>query len=112
MVRTLVHAMHELMNQKLLLLALLLLPLVLGWASQTKAPETTEPFPMSVGTSWTYRGMVRWTHDINKVSEAKVVWKMEVRRLIRRGAYAGAVVRGFPGDLRLSQSPGAHTRPL
>ena len=99
------HAMHELMNHKLLLLSLLLLPFVLGSAGPREAPETTEPFPMSAGTSWTYRGIVRWTHDINKVSEAKVVWKMEIRRLIRRGAYAGAVVRGFPGDLAWSDGP-------
>ena len=54
---------------------------------------------MSVGTSWAYRGIVRWTHDVNKVSETKVDWKMEIQRLVRRGEYTGAVIRGFPGDL-------------
>jgi hypothetical protein len=95
----LVQAVHELMNHKLPLLSVLLLPLALVSAGQTKTPEATEPFPMSVGTSWTYHGIVRWTHDTNKVSEAKVVWKMEIQRLIRRGAYTAAVIRGFPADL-------------
>ena len=88
------------MNLKVLHLLLLLpFPFVLGNVRQTKPPETMEPFPMSVGTSWTYRGVVRWTHDINKVSETTVEWKMETRSLIHRGEYTGAVIRGFPGDL-------------
>src|SRR6202171_5162014 len=91
---------REHMNRKLLrLLFLFSLSFVLGGASQTRPPETTEPFPMSVGTTWIYRGIVRWTRDINKVSESKVEWKMEIRRLIRHGEYTAAVVRGFPGDL-------------
>src|SRR5260370_29203734 len=90
----------ELMSRKLRQIPLLLvLPFALVWASQTKPPETVEGFPMSVGTSWTYRGIVRWTHDINKVSETKVEWKMEIRRLIRHGEYTGVVVSGFPTDL-------------
>jgi len=88
------------MNLRLLQISLLFLSLfVLRLAGQTKPPETMEPFPMSVGTSWTYRGIVRWTHDVNKVSETKVDWKMEIQRLVRRGEYTGAVIRGFPGDL-------------
>jgi hypothetical protein len=88
------------MNLRLLQISLLFLSLfVLRLAGQTKPPETMEPFPMSVGTSWAYRGIVRWTHDVNKVSETKVDWKMEIQRLVRRGEYTGAVIRGFPGDL-------------
>lgn len=79
--------------------SLSLLPLALLCARQANPTVAVESFPMSAGTSWTYRGIVRWTHDINKVSETKVEWKMEIRRLIQRGEYAGAVVSGFPGDL-------------
>jgi hypothetical protein len=64
---------------------------------------TLEPeakFPFSEGTYWTYRGIVRWTHEnSNKVSETPVVWKMEVRKNIRRENMLAAVVNGFPTDL-------------
>ena len=93
------------MNYKLLgLLSLLSLPFALGAASQTKPPETMEPFPMSVGTSWTYRGIVRWSLSTGKVSETKVEWKTDILRIIRHGEYTGAVIRGFPGDLDWSYS--------
>jgi hypothetical protein len=81
------------------LFPLLLLPFAFGAAGQTKSAEGGESFPMSVGTSWTYRGIVRWGEDIEKPSEAKVEWKMEIRRLIHHGEYTAAVVTGFPGDL-------------
>lgn len=88
------------MNRKMSpFLSLLLLPLALGWASRAKPTERVETFPMSVGTTWTYRGIVKWTHDINKVSERSVTWKMSIRRLIRHGEYTGAVISGFPTDL-------------
>jgi hypothetical protein len=96
---------RELRNYKWLpLLSLLFLPLAHGWASQKKAPETkptetTETFPMSAGTSWTYRGIVRWSPSVDKVSETKVEWKMEIHSIIRHAEYTGAVIRGFPGDL-------------
>jgi hypothetical protein len=56
-------------------------------------------FPLSEGTYWIYRGVVRWTHDINKVSETPVEWKMEVRKRLTRGDLSLAVVNGFLGDL-------------
>jgi len=76
------------------LFPLLLLPFAFGAAGQTKSTEGGEAFPMSVGTSWTYRGIVRWGEDIEKPSEAKVEWKMEIRRLIHHGEYTAAVVSG------------------
>jgi hypothetical protein len=88
------------MKPKLLvLLSLLLSSFILVCAGQTKPPETVEPFPMTVGTSWTYRGIVRWSPSIGRVSGTKVEWKMEVQRLVWRGEYTGAVIRGFPEDL-------------
>jgi len=86
-------------NKSRQFLLLLVLPFALARASQTKPPKAVEAFPMSAGTSWTYRGIVRWTHHINKVSETSVEWKMGIRRLIHHGEYTGAVVSGFPGDL-------------
>jgi hypothetical protein len=56
-------------------------------------------FPLSEGTYWIYRGVVRWTHDINKVSETPVEWKMNVRKRVDRGDLSVAVVNGFLGDL-------------
>ena len=101
------------MNHKLLvLLSLLSLPFVLGAGSQTKPPEMTDPFPMSVGTSWTYRGIVRWSPSIDKVSETKVEWKTDILRIIRHGEYTGAVIRGFPGDLDWSDGHASATDSL
>jgi hypothetical protein len=59
----------------------------------------TASFPLSEGTYWVYRGTVRWTHDINKVSVTPVEWKMEVRKRVDRGDLSLAVVNGFLGDL-------------
>jgi hypothetical protein len=86
-------------HRSLRLSVLLLLFFVLRLGGQTKPPETIEPFPMSVGTSWAYRGIVRWSLSTGKVSETKVEWKTDILRIIRHGEYTGAVVRGFPGDL-------------
>src|SRR5260370_1060082 len=98
--KSVIGSAREFISHKLWqLLLLLVLPFALAWARQTKPPDNLEGFPMSVGTSWTYRGIVRWTHDINKVSETRVEWKMEVRRLFHHGEYTGAVVNGFPTDL-------------
>lgn len=86
-------------HRSLRLSVLLLLFFVLRLGGQTKPPETIEPFPMSVGTSWAYRGIVRWSLSTGKVSETKVEWKTDILRIIRHGEYTGAVIRGFPGDL-------------
>jgi hypothetical protein len=69
------------------------------WASE----KTDDSFPMSEGTYWIYRGVVRWTHEnSDETSETKVAWKTEIRRLVRHGEYSAAVVRGFPSDLNWS----------
>jgi hypothetical protein len=60
-------------------------------------------FPLSEGTYWIYRGIVRWTHDnSNEVSETAVQWRMEVRKCMRRRDILAAVVNGFPADLNWS----------
>jgi len=65
--------------------------------STSEVPE--HPFPMSEGTHWIYQGLVRWTHDINRVSEIKVTWHTEIRRFIQHGDIRAAVINGFPSDL-------------
>jgi len=54
---------------------------------------------MSQGTYWNYQGMVRWTHDTNRVSETKVTWHTEISRFIQHADVRAAVVKGFPSDL-------------
>jgi hypothetical protein len=88
------------MNSAIGAYLLLLLALCFYFASPNRpAEKAQEPFPMSEGTYWVYRGVVRWTHDINKVSKTSVEWKMQIRRLIHHGEYSAAVVNGFPTDL-------------
>jgi hypothetical protein len=54
---------------------------------------------MAQGTYWNYQGLVRWTHDINRVSETKVTWHTEISRFIQHPDVRAAVVNGFPSDL-------------
>jgi hypothetical protein len=61
--------------------------------------DSDASFPLNEGTYWIYQGFVRWTHDINRVSKIPVNWKMEVRKVIRRGHLLLALVNGFPADL-------------
>ena len=58
---------------------------------------------MSEGTYWIYRGIVRYTHHINRVGEVQVTWRMVIRRFIQRGDVWAAVVNGFPSDLDWSE---------
>src|SRR5260370_12092041 len=67
--------------------------------SSSTAEVSEHPFPMLEGTHWTYQGLVRWTHDINHVSETKVTWHTEIRRFIQHGEVRDGVVNGFPSDL-------------
>jgi hypothetical protein len=61
--------------------------------------DSDATFPLNEGTFWIYRGFIRWTHDINRVSKIPVTWRMEVRKLISRGSLRVAVINGFPSDL-------------
>jgi hypothetical protein len=79
--------------------AFLLLGLFVAAAAAQTAAPSADPFPMSEGTYWIYRGTVRWTHDINRVSATKVTWKTELRKVFRRGKLLAAVVNGFPSDM-------------
>lgn len=64
----------------------------------SRAPAEN-PFPMSPGTYWIYRGTVRWTHEnSDQVSEAPITWRTEIRRVIQHGDVHGIVISGFPFD--------------
>ena len=66
---------------------------------QTTA-NSQEGFPLTQGTSWTYRGIVRWAHgNSEKSSQARVTWKTEIFHVIRREHLVAAVVNGLPSDL-------------
>jgi hypothetical protein len=60
---------------------------------------TTDAFPPSQGTYWIYRGIVRSQGPNSKVSENKVTWKMQIKRVIRRPNVTAFVINGFPSDL-------------
>ncbi|MGA8223581.1 MAG: hypothetical protein WB780_18170 [Candidatus Acidiferrales bacterium] len=77
--------------------------LILAWqvvsiAAQTVAPSS-DPYPMSKGTYWIYRGTVRWFNGREGGATTKVTWRTEVLKVIRRGAFVAAVIKGFPSDL-------------
>jgi hypothetical protein len=60
-------------------------------------------FPLSEGTTWTYQGVVRWSHEnSNDVSERQVTWTTQVKRVTRRQHLIAAVINGFPSDLNWS----------
>jgi hypothetical protein len=77
--------------------------LLLAWQVATIVAHaggpTSDPFPMSRGTYWIYRGTVRWDNGREGGATTKVTWRTEVRKMIRRGPMVGAVVNGFPADL-------------
>jgi hypothetical protein len=63
------------------------------------AQQPKEYFPLSVSTTWIYRGTVKWTETVNKVKESKITWKMEVEKRLKNGSFEVAVMKGHPGDL-------------
>jgi hypothetical protein len=55
---------------------------------------------MEEGTTWVYRGVVRW-YDMKsqKTVAATVSSRSEVVRVIRRNNLVAALIKGFPPDL-------------
>jgi hypothetical protein len=70
-------------------------------------------FPLTPGTYWIYRGVVRWFSS-EKVAEAEtaVKWKMEVEKCIQRDDVRAALVSGFPSDLDWSDGHPKRTNSL
>jgi len=66
--------------------------------------ENTDPFPMKEGTTWVYRGIVRW-YDMQsqKTVTTKITSHSEVIRVIRRNGLEASVVKGFPADFNWSE---------
>ena len=56
-------------------------------------------FPLSAGTVWTYRGLVKWTAADSTVKAQTLTWTMTISRTISYRQYVLAVVKGHPLDL-------------
>jgi hypothetical protein len=66
--------------------------------------ETADSFPLNEGTTWLYRGIVRWYDmETQKTVAAIVISRSEVVRVIRRNDLVAAVIKGFPPDLDWSE---------
>jgi hypothetical protein len=72
--------------------------LLLCMRSQLFAQQS-EYFPLAEGTSWIYKGAVKWTESVNKVKKSKITWKMNVEKRLKNGSYEIAVMKGHPADL-------------
>jgi hypothetical protein len=80
--------------------------ILLGFVSFAKSdlpaqnPEAPQVFPLAEGTSWVYRGTVRW-FDFNsaKAAKTRVTWTTQVKRVTRHPHLTAAVINGFPWDL-------------
>lgn len=62
--------------------------------------DSQRSFPLSPGTYWVYRGLVRSFLEgstVGKVTD--VTWKMSVIRSVERDGVVASVVSGFPADL-------------
>jgi hypothetical protein len=83
----------------------------IAWLLPARAAAASpEPFPMSQGTSWLYRGEVQWQEGLVARS-AKIEWKVEIVRTIHRNDGAAALLQGFPDDLQWyepGREPGGH----
>jgi hypothetical protein len=86
----------------ILFVGLLLLLCFTGTLLSRADEKSAEPFPMSPGTYWIYRGIVRWTNEANESSETKLEWKTQVSHALHHGAYSAAVINGFPSELNWS----------
>jgi hypothetical protein len=65
-----------------------------------QSPQGSAVFPLSEGTSWEYRGIVRWFNFSSaKVSETPVTWTTRVKRVTRRQHLTAVVINGFPSAL-------------
>ena len=94
------------MKVRLLVLAISLAPGVFFAGAQTVS--SADPFPFKEGTYWVYQGLVRYNEaGTENGAEAKVNWRMEIVRVLRRDDAQAAIVKGFPGDLNWSNGSAA-----
>jgi hypothetical protein len=85
-------------DMRTLVLAIALAVAALCAAAQRD--PSADPFPLKEGTYWVYQGLVRYDEAGNENgAEAKVTWRMEIVRVLRRDDAKAAIVNGFPGDL-------------
>lgn len=63
------------------------------------AQSATDVFPMAIGTSWEYRGEVRWEGEHGKIFSEPLEWKTQVVDFARHHGTSIALLRGAPMDL-------------
>lgn len=81
-------------------LVLFLILASLSIEARCQSKVATRPFPLEVGTTWLYKGVVRSTAvGSSDVTTTSVEWRMEVRRVIQHGDVRAAIVNEFPSDL-------------
>lgn len=85
-----------------------ILSVVLLWGllvlSARAGNDARQSFPLSPGTYWIYRGLVRsWVEGSSVGKVTDLTWKMSVVRVVERDGIAAAVVSGFPGDVDWSE---------
>lgn len=76
-----------------------MLALLLAWQTPSRnAP--VDPFPLSKGTYWVYRGIVRYgIGGSDQTQEKAVTWRMDIEAILPLGDGTAAVVKGLPSDL-------------
>lgn len=73
-----------------------------SWVVARASSNTLQhPFPMAQGTSWIYKGVVRWTDQTRPegANEKQVTWRCEVRRYVENADVRAALIKGWPSDL-------------
>lgn len=88
-------------RRRILLVALVLALFADSARGQNK---TGEDFPLTPGTYWVYRGIVRYRvkgFETGKI--VHVIWKTSVTKVIQRDGLTIGVVKGMPGDLDWSE---------
>jgi hypothetical protein len=79
--------------------------ILLVFAASTWAQDQTgDDFPLTPGTYWVYRGIVRsWAKGSATGKTTQITWRTTVTRAVRRDGFTVAVVKGLPGDLDWSE---------
>lgn len=67
---------------------------------QVVPKQAADPFPLSKGAYWVYKGPTKWSASgAAEPRQAVLTWRMEVTGVMPREAVTGFVLKGFPGDL-------------
>ena len=73
--------------------------IILLFLCNSSFAQQPEYVPMAAGTTWSFKGTVKWTELVNKIKQRKITWKMEVEKRLKNGSFEIAVMKGHPSDL-------------